>query len=79
MKDKDLFGEDKPTVYFKSVASNEDDGWLQMSCGKSAIDNKQYVVTTHQLKSDEVPDECNDAKTFTELVARLLNEYYNKK
>ena len=31
------------------------------------------------LKADEVPELCNDAKTFAVLVAKLLNEHYNKK
>lgn len=79
MIDKDLFGEKLPITYFKAVPSKNDDGWLMMyCCGKSGIDNKDYVVTTEALHADEVPDECNDAKTFSELVAKLLNEHYNK-
>lgn len=77
-KDKDLFGNDVPTVYFKSAPSKNDDGWLMMyCCGSSQVDNKEYVVTTHQLKADEVPSECNDAKAFSELVSDLLNKHYN--
>jgi len=79
MKDKDLFGNEVPTVYFKAVTTKQDDGWMMCDCGNSGIDNKDhYVVTTHQLKEDEVPDACMDAKTFAELVAKLLNEHYNK-
>lgn len=78
MKDKDLFGNDIPTVYFKAVPRKYDDGWLMMyCCGMSGIDNKDYVVTTEHLHADEVPSECNDAKTFSELVAKLLNNHYN--
>ena len=66
------------TNYFKACTSSEDNGWLMCSCGNSVQDGASYVVTTNYLKADEVPDECADAKTFAELVARLLNEYYNK-
>jgi len=78
-KEKDLFGEEIPTVYFKSATLTVNEGWMQMDCGKSSVDNNRYVVTTHQLKSSEVPTECCDAKSFSELVAKLLNQYYNKK
>ncbi len=77
-KNKDLFGEDIPNIYFKSSTTTNDDGFMQCICGLSAIDNNKYVVTTHYLKADEIPEECQDAKTFSELVAKLLNEYYNK-
>lgn len=76
----DLFGEKIPQVYFKAVTSKNDDGWMMCDCGNSGIDNNDhYVVTTEHLKADEVPDLCNDSKTFAELVAKLLNEYYSKK
>ena len=79
MKNKDLFGKDIPNVYFKAVTRQKDDGWMMCDCGNSGIDNNDYyVVTTHNLKCDEVPDLCSDSKTFAELVAKLLNEHYNK-
>lgn len=78
-KNKDLFGEDVPIVYFKASTHSEDDGWMMCDAGRSNIDNNDYVVTTEHLKADEVPDECQDAKTFCELVAKLLNQYYNRK
>lgn len=78
-KNKDLFGEDIPNVYFKAVTTKEDNGFMMCSCGTSISDNQNYVVTTHLLKCDEIPNLCNDSKTFAELVAKLLNEYYNKK
>ena len=56
-----------------------DNGFMMCSCGTSISDNQNYVVTTYYLKADEVPDLCNDAKTFAELVAKLLNNYYNGK
>ena len=77
---KDLFGEDVPNLYFKAVTTKNDDGWMMCDCGNSGIDNGDYyVVTTEHLKADEVPDLCTDSKTFAELVAKLLNEYYNRK
>ncbi len=78
---KDLFGNDippEPTIYFKASTTTRDDGFMMCSSGNSAIDNQDWVVTTNLLKCDEVPDECTDAKSFSELVAKLLNEYYNK-
>ena len=81
MENKDLFGETvppPPKVYFKSTTTKNDDGFMMCSCGCSGIDNNDYVVTTEHLKADEVPDECADAKTFSELVSKLLNEHFNK-
>ncbi len=78
MKDKDLFGQDVPKIYFVSADTKNDNGFMQMSCGKSSIDNLNYVVTTNNIHADEIPEECCDAKTFAELVAKLINEYYNK-
>lgn len=62
---------------FKSVTNKEDDGWLQASFGNSSIDNQDYVLTTHCLHGDMVPDAMTDAKTASELVAGLLNAFYN--
>jgi len=76
--DKDLFGEPVAQVYFKATTHEKDDGWMMMYCsGKSSSDNKDWCVTTNNLKADEVPELCNDAKSFSELVAKLLNQYYN--
>jgi len=63
--------------YFISATAKNDNGFMMCSAGCSAIDNEDYVVTTNYLKSDEVPDTCSDAKGFTELVAGLLNAFYN--
>lgn len=66
-------------TYFKAVTAKQDDGWMMCDCGNSGMDgNDHYVVTTERLHADEVPDMCTDAKTFAELVARLLNDHYNK-
>lgn len=70
--------ETKNSDLFKSASTKDDDGFMMCSCGRSAIDNNSYVVTTHYLKADEIPEECVDAKTFSELIAKLLNEHYNK-
>lgn len=74
-----LFGEKVPKVYFRTATTKDDNGFTMCSCGTSISDDQNYVVTTHYLKADEVPELCNDSKTFAELVAKLLNEYYNKK
>lgn len=81
MPDKDLFGNPVQVVYFKATTYDKDDGWMMCSCycGKDNIGNSDnYVVTTNHLKADEVPEQCQDAKEFAELVAKLLNEYFNK-
>ncbi len=78
-ENKDLFGEKVKEVYFVGVPAAEDGGFIMASCGRSNKDNGPvWVVTTTGLKADEIPDECNDAETFALLVAKLLNEYYNK-
>ena len=77
--DADIFGDRVPVIYFISETSRKYKGWMMCDCGNSRIDNNDhYVVTTNHLKADEVPDLCNDSKTFSELVAKLLNEFYNK-
>jgi hypothetical protein len=65
-------------VLFKATTTKDDDGWLMASCGHSSIDEQDWIITTQRLHADEVPEDCQDAKTFAELVARLLNEFYNK-
>lgn len=64
------------TKFFKSVITKKDDGWPQCHFGCSGIDSNDYVLTTHCLKGDEVPNEMNDAKTASQMVAGLLNAYY---
>ncbi len=76
-KDKNLFGEDIDKVYFVSADTKNDNGFMQMHCGTSSVDNLNYVVTTNNIHADEIPNECTDAKSFSELVAKLLNEYFN--
>lgn len=79
-KQKDLFGEPVPVTYFVGVPSAEDGGFMMCSCGRANGDGgANWVVTTTGLKADEIPEECTDAKTFALLVAKLLNEHYNKK
>lgn len=76
-RNKDLFGEDIPNVYFKSTTTTDDNGFMQCACGLSAIDNQKYVVTTNMLKADEIPEEMCDGKTASELIAKLLNKHFN--
>lgn len=63
--------------YFKGIKSEDADGWLLADCGNSGIDNHDYTIDTNSLHADEVPESCNDAKTFASLVAGLLNCYFN--
>lgn len=63
--------------YFLGVPVKDDHGFMMCSTGCSCADNEDYVLTTNGLKSDEVPDHCMDAKGFSQLMAGLLNAYYN--
>lgn len=63
--------------YFKGINSKDADGWFLASTGNSGIDNQDYCIDTNSLHADEVPSACNDAKTFAQLVAGLLNVFYN--
>lgn len=63
---------------FIGTTSKNDNGWMMNSCGCSTLDNEDYVITTNYLKADEVPEDCMDAKTFSQLCAGLLNAFYNE-
>lgn len=66
--------------YFAAIADNKHkgQGWpLAFVTGNSYTDFKDWSIETLYLKADEVPEECNDAATFAQLVAGLLNCYYN--
>ena len=64
--------------YFKGINTKAADGWmLGFVSGNSAIDGQDWIIDTNSLHADEVPQECTDAKTFSQLVAGLLNAYYN--
>lgn len=63
--------------YFKGVTSKEADGWMLADCGSDYESKNDWVIDTNSLKADEVPSACNDAKTFSKLVAGSLNCYYN--
>lgn len=64
--------------YFKGINSKDADGWMLADCGNSGIDGNDYTIDTNSLHADEVPSVCNDAKTFSRLVAGLLNCYFNR-
>lgn len=66
-------------ILFKSMIADKADGWPMGFYGCSNIDNQDYALDTHYLKSDEVPAAMCDAKTCSELIAGLLNAYYTKK
>lgn len=65
--------------YFKGINEKATDGWmLGFVTGNSGIDNEDWVVDTNSLHADQIPEACNDAKTFAMFVAGLLNCYYSK-
>lgn len=65
-------------LLFKSVIAKDADGWPMGFYGNSCIDNQDYALDTHYLKSDEVPEAMCDAKTSSELIAGLLNAFYKE-
>lgn len=68
-------------TFFKGVTESDDNGFMMVSCGRSN-DGNSYVVTTEGMKSTDVVDLCPEVaepKECSELIATLLNEYYNKK
>lgn len=65
--------------YFKAINEKAADGWLLgFTSGNSGIDNEDWIIDTNSLHADQVPGACNDAKTFSMLVAGLLNCFYNR-
>lgn len=50
---------------------------MAFQSGKSGEDGESYAISTNNLKSDEVPDICMDAKSFAEFMAGLLNAYFS--
>ena len=53
-------------------------GWpMAFVSGNSQTDNKDWSIEILNHHADEVPIECADAATFSQLVAGLLNYYYN--
>lgn len=65
--------------YFKGINDKAADGWLLgFTSGNSGIDNQDWIIDTNGLHADEVPGACTDAKTFSLLVAGLLNAFYNR-
>lgn len=65
------------TRYFIAVETKNDNGWMMCAFGCSTIDNNDYTLTTNGLHADQVPQAMCDAKTSAELIAGLLNAYYN--
>lgn len=64
--------------YFKGVSGKAADGWmLAVITGNSGEDGQDWIIDTNSLHGDQVPEACSDAKTFSQLVAGLLNYYYN--
>lgn len=64
--------------YFKGINSKAADGWmLAFVSGNSNEDGEDWIVDTNSLHASDVPEYCSDAKSFSQLVAGLLNCYYN--
>lgn len=68
------------TEFFKGVNSEDNEGFTMCNCGMSGNGNT-YVVTSNGMKSTELADRCPEVaepKLCAELIAKLLNEYYNR-
>src|SRR6478672_6175867 len=65
--------------YFRGITTEKaGNGWpLGFTTGYSMVDNKNWAISTINLKSDEVPDPCNDAASFARFMAGMLNCYFN--
>lgn len=67
--------------YFAAIADKKHigQGWPLAFCsGNSISDYKDWYIETLYLKADQVPEVCNDSASFAQLVAGLLNCYYNE-
>lgn len=62
--------------YFLDTTSKKDNGFMMADCGTSN-DGENYIITTNGLHSDEVPDEISEPRTCSQLIAGLLNAFYN--
>lgn len=66
--------------YFAAIGDKKKQGtgWpLAFVSGNSISDFKDWSIECLGFKADETLDSWNDAKPFAELVAGLLNAYYN--
>lgn len=65
--------------FFKGISEKASDGWmLAIVTGNSNVDGQDWIIDTNSLHGDQVPESCNDAASFSKLVAGLLNCFYNK-
>jgi len=63
--------------YFKPDGDYDGDNWLVASFGNDAEDGKDYVLTTNFVHASELYQITFGAGGDCELVADLLNWYYN--
>lgn len=67
--------------YFAAIGDKKQvgNGWPLAFCsGKSLSDLKDWSIEALGFHADEMPESWMDSKEFSELVAGLLNAYYNK-
>lgn len=66
-------------LYVKSTTVEKStNDWPLGFYGCSCIDNKDYAIATHYMRSDEVPEILQDAKTTSQFVAGLINAYFRR-
>lgn len=68
------------TRYFSAIGDQKHvgTGWpVAFSSGNSISDFKDWSIEALGFHADEMRETWNDAKDFAQLVAGLLNAYYN--
>jgi len=65
-------------IFKSDVIENMGDNWMIADFGVDD-DGKNYILTTDHVHASELHMVSLGAKGDTELVAKLLNEYYTKK
>jgi len=64
-------------TYFKTdIEENIGENWFLANFGMDG-DGNEYILTTNHIHASEVGHVSQGAKADCELVAKLLNAYYN--
>lgn len=69
--------EDK--VYFKVVETEKVNDWMICYFGKDAETNKEYAITTNNIRASELSNFSKGTKEDAEFLCEVLNLKYNDK
>ncbi len=68
-----------PHLFQGCTTEKSTEGWpMGWTTGNSGIDGNDYAIAAVQMSATDIPEACTDAKTFAELVAGLLNAFYDE-